>query len=160
MKIIDQELLDALSAEARGSARRRRNHNLHPRLDDPVQRLFNALEPGTYIRPHRHVSTDQWELFLVLRGAVDVVTFDDAGRVLTRHCLSAGGRETGVELSPDTWHSLVATSPGTMVFEVKPGPYEPLKAKDFAPWAPAEEDPGADAFMRWLEQAVVGSRAP
>ncbi|HTG82888.1 MAG TPA: WbuC family cupin fold metalloprotein, partial [Geobacteraceae bacterium] len=55
MKIIDQHLLDQLSAEAANNPRLRKNHNIHPSDDFCCHRLFNAVEPGSYIRPHRHL---------------------------------------------------------------------------------------------------------
>jgi hypothetical protein len=59
LKIVDDVQLQALHAQAAAGARRRKNLNLHERLDDPVQRLLNDFEPGTYVRPHRHA--DKWE---------------------------------------------------------------------------------------------------
>jgi hypothetical protein len=55
--------------------------NVHPTLEDPVQRLFIALEPGTYIRPHRHPEPDKWELFVLINGAVDALLLDDDGKL-------------------------------------------------------------------------------
>lgn len=49
-------------SEAAASAPRLRAHrNFHPELSDPIQRLAIAMEPGTYIRSHRHRHT--FELF-------------------------------------------------------------------------------------------------
>ena len=56
----------APSQQAQQSPRQRANCNLHPQLDDPIQRLAIAMEPGTYVRPHRHPHT--WELLYPLRG--------------------------------------------------------------------------------------------
>ena len=55
MKIINEQLLDETTARAKQSPRLRMNYNFHEELDDPVNRLLNAMEPGTYIRPHRHL---------------------------------------------------------------------------------------------------------
>lgn len=68
MKIIDKQLLDKTSEQAKQSPRLRMNYNFHERLDDPVNRLLNAMEPGSYIRPHRHLDPDKDEIFLLLRG--------------------------------------------------------------------------------------------
>ena len=59
MKIIDQNLLDNLTDEASKNERLRKNYNLHEKLDDPVQRLLNALEPGTDLPIHRHKNTEE-----------------------------------------------------------------------------------------------------
>ena len=67
MKIIDKQLLDKTNEQAKQSPRLRMNYNFHERLDDPVNRLLNAMEPGSYIRPHRHLDPDKDEIFLLLR---------------------------------------------------------------------------------------------
>ena len=135
MKLIDTKTLLELSTEAATSTRLRRNLNLHPQLDDPVQRFCNAMEPGTYVRPHRHSQVDKWELFLALSGSVAVLTFDDVGKVIDRIELSANGPVFGIEIAEYTWHTLVSLEPGTVLFELKRGPYQPLTDKDFAQWA-------------------------
>ena len=56
MKIINEQLLDETQAKALQSPRLRMNYNFHERLDDPINRLLNAMEPGTYLRPHRHLN--------------------------------------------------------------------------------------------------------
>ena len=39
--------------------------------------------------------------------------------------------------------------PGTVIFEIKSGPYKPLPPEDIAPWAPAPSDlEGAAVFMK------------
>lgn len=149
--------LRRLSEMAAAAPRRRMNRNLHERPDDPVQRLLNALEPGTYVRPHRHASPPKWELFALLAGAVAVLLFDDDGTVTER--VDLGGEAVLAEIPAGRWHSLAALAPGSVVLEVKPGPYEPLSDKDFAAWAPAEGDPAAAALEAWLRTAKRGERA-
>ena len=160
MKILSPADLRALSARAVSSARRRANENLHSTLEDPVQRFCNAVEPGSYVRPHRHPEAGRWELFLILAGRAAILVFDDAGTVHDRVELWAGGGALAVEVPPDTWHSLVALEPGTVLFELKPGPYRTLGDKDFAAWAPAEGEEGVDSFVQWYQEARPGDRAP
>ena len=160
MKRIDTKTLQDLGTEATASTRLRCNLNLHPELDDPVQRFFNAMEPGTYVRPHRHTEADKWELFLALSGSVAVLSFDAVGTVIDRVELAAGGPVLGVEIPENTWHTLVPLVSGTVVFECKRGPYRPLTDKDFARWAPPEGDRYAAAFAEWFRGAAVGSGPP
>lgn len=148
IKQVGPAAVQALVAEAAASPRRRKNRNLHDTLNDPVQRFINAFEPGTYVRPHRH--PDKWELFALLQGAAAVLTFDDAGRVLERVDVNADDGARVVEIPQATWHTLVSIEPGTVLFEVKLGPYDPSIPPDFAPWAPPEGDPGAVDFERRL----------
>ena len=52
--ILDDKLLDEVTARAKTSERLRMNFNLHDSLDAKAQRLLNALEPGTVLPVHRH----------------------------------------------------------------------------------------------------------
>lgn len=160
LKLYDAATLNGLSAEAARSPRRRKNLNVHPVLEDPVQRLFNALEPGTYARPHRHARDNGWELMVVVRGAFAVLHFDENGRILARVDLRAGAGDCAVEIPARAWHSVVSLAPGTIMFEVKPGPYQPIDDKDFAAWAPPEGDPRARDWVRWFETAKSEDCAP
>lgn len=160
MKRLSNDQLASLSNQAAASERLRRNLNLHEAYDDPVQRLCNAMEPGTYVRPHRHTEPGKWELFIVLSGSLAVLSFSPQGAVTERVELDADGPVRGIEIPPGTWHTLVSLAPGTVAFEVKPGPYAPLQDKDFAPWAPGEGEPGTRAFLDWLLGAVPGDRPP
>ncbi|HEY5514427.1 MAG TPA: WbuC family cupin fold metalloprotein, partial [Geomonas sp.] len=81
MKIIGQADLDAVSAAARTAPRLRKNHNLHDSDAAACHRLFNAIEPGSYIRPHRHLDPDKDETFVLVRGSLGIVIFDEAGQV-------------------------------------------------------------------------------
>ncbi|UCE90685.1 MAG: WbuC family cupin fold metalloprotein [Pseudomonadota bacterium] len=153
-------MLEELSRDAQSRERQRLNFNLHPALDDAVQRLCNAMEPATYVRPHRHPEAGKWELFTVLRGSLVALTFDDEGRVTSRTELSCEGPDYIIEIPGNTWHTLLSNSPGTVAFEVKPGPYLQLSDKDFAAWAPTEGAPEVVGFLEWLRAAKVGSQAP
>ena len=62
MKQITFDDLKQQSATAAAAPRLRAHRNFHPELSDPVQRLAIAMEPGTYIRPHRHPHTFEWAL--------------------------------------------------------------------------------------------------
>ena len=158
MKTVSFAELHDLSERAQVSPRRRANLNVHLGPEDAVQRFFNALEPGTYVRPHRHPQAGKWELFVVLSGEVSALTFDAQGVVTARETLGAEAPSPLVEIGEQTWHSLVCHRPGTVVFEIKRGPYLPLEAQDFAPWAPAPESADANAYLRWLETARQGER--
>lgn len=158
LKRLDHRLFDELSARAHAGTRGRTNENLHTGPDDPVQRFLNAIEPGSYVRPHRHTAPPRWELFTLLAGSVVVLLFDDAGTVLAREEVSAQGPLRGLEIPGGVWHALAARESGTVLLEIKPGPYFPAEDKDFAPWAPREGDPAAPACAHWLAHARPGER--
>ena len=160
MKLFDQALLDELVMKAKASPRLRANHNVHEDLHEPVQRLFIAIEPGSYVRPHLHPEAEKWEFFLVLRGKLAVLLFDEKGVVLRREVLSATGPLRGFEIPPNTWHCVVALESGSVFFEVKQGPYIPMSDKGFAAWAPKEGESGSETFTRWMAHAQVGDSPP
>lgn len=151
--------LDALSAEAVAAERRRAHRLLHPSPEAAVQRYFLALEPGTYVRPHRHSEAHNWELFVVLRGRLDLLVFTADGELRERLAL-APQATSAVEIPPGIFHAYVCREPGTIGFEVKEGAYIATAAHDFAAWAPPERSAGAAAFERWMRDAEPPARAP
>ncbi len=157
MKVINQDILDQLSREASVSPRLRKNLNMHDDYADPCQRLFNAMEIGSYIRPHRHIDPPKTECFMAIRGKMALVVFDDEGKV--EHVLPFGNGcdVKAIELSAGEWHSLIVLEAGSIFFETKPGPYAPLSDKDFAPWAPAEDSQGAARYLSALAETVADS---
>lgn len=156
MKQITQQTLDQLAAQAQAAPRRRANHNLHEQLADPIQRLAIAMEPETYVRPHRHPQT--WELLYPLRGRFVVLHFDQAGVVVARTIL--GAESAVVENPAGVWHAVLSLDVGGVIFEVKHGPYMPIAPEDYAPWSSAEGTLQAIQLNRWYEQAQIGDIAP
>jgi cupin fold WbuC family metalloprotein len=156
MRLIDTSLLDDLTAAAAASARKRAHHNIHPVLEDPVQRLCVAIEPGTYIRPHRHADPLTWEVFIMLRGSAVVLAFDDGGTVLERIVLAAAGPVRAIEIPAGTWHTIASLEQGSVFFEVKQGPYRAPVAGNSAAWAPAEGAPECVRFEVWYRTARAG----
>jgi cupin fold WbuC family metalloprotein len=146
---ITSALFDKVATLAAESPRLRMNHNFHAGMADNPHRFLNVLLQGTYVRPHRHSDPPKAESFLVLEGLADVILFDDDGRVKARYRLgeqSADGRLWGVDIAPGVWHTILPRSARVICFEVKPGPWIPATDKEFATWAPAENDPGAAMY--------------
>lgn len=160
MKLIDNALLDTLIGKAKDAPRKRAHFNLHPELNDPVQRLCIAMEPGTYVRPHRHSDPETWEVLVILRGSLALNIFDEKGKVLERTVLKAGGPITVLEFPLNTWHAPVSLEPGTVVFEIKQGPYKPIAELNLAQWAPAEGTAESPIFLEWYRNAKVGDVPP
>ena len=125
---IDNALLDQISESAKSSPRLRMNYNLHDSLDAPAQRLMNALEPGTVLPVHRHKHTD--ETYIVLRGAIKVLFYDENGKLIEKFILDPCDGEYGVNIPAGTFHTLEVLSKGTVIFEVKEGEYTPLEPED------------------------------
>ena len=57
--LIDQALLDNLSAQAKASPRLRMNFDLRNTPEDQSQRMLNALEPGMVMPIHRHRNSSE-----------------------------------------------------------------------------------------------------
>ena len=152
IRLIDAALLDAVSAEAQASPRRRKNRNFHGADDDAAHRLLNAIEPGSYVAPHRHLDAQKDETMVVLRGRMGLVLFDDQGGVALTAVLGADGDALGVDIAHGTWHSVLALESGTVFLEAKAGPYLPLTPEEHAAWAPAEGEAGAASYLDRLRR--------
>ena len=152
LALLSSELVEAALAQSRISARRRVILPLHKDASDTLHRMLNAVQPRSYIRPHRHLGPPKAESFVVLRGALAFFTFEEDGAVRDCAHVEAGGSPFGVDLSPGRYHGFVALAPDTLIFEAKPGPYVAATDKDFAPWAPEEGSPHADAYLDGLLQ--------
>lgn len=127
--IINNKLLDRVTAKAKESERLRMNYNLHDSLDSKAQRLFNALEPGTVLPVHRHKLTS--ETYILLRGRINVMFYGEDGAEQTELFeLNPQNGAYGVHIPAGQWHTLEVMESGTVIFEVKDGPYAPLGADD------------------------------
>lgn len=159
MKLINNELLDKTTAQAKRSPRLRMNYNFHEDLNDPVNRLLNAMEPDTYLRPHRHINPDKNEVFLLLRGKVAVFIFDDWGRITKTIILDPLNGNYGGEIPPGVWHGLLVLESGSVIYEIKEGPFSPLTPENLAPWSPASEDTEtAKTYMQSLKDHLTNIR--
>lgn len=157
MKLITENEFSELIAKADASPRRRSNYNLHPVSEDPIQRLFVAAKRDSYFRAHRHPG--KWEFSIVVRGEFAVFTFDENGVITQRIHLGPNATVKAFELPPNIFHTWVPLTDDGIFFEVKQGPYDPQTAAQFAPWAPAEGDVSAPAFVGKLLAARVGECA-
>lgn len=124
MILINKEKLDEVSLAAKSSERLRMNYNYHDSLDAPVQRMLNALELGTELAIHRHMHTA--ETYLLLRGKIVVIYYNDAKEETERVVLDPLAGSYGVHIPAGQWHTLEVLEPNSVIFEVKEGPYTPL----------------------------------
>lgn len=128
--IISDQIIDNLIAEAKASPRLRKNYNLHASTSDSVQRMFNAMEPGTIVPIHRHKSVN--ETMILLRGKMKVIEYDE-NYSPTSTILDINSGNIGVHIKSCVWHTVEVLEEGTVVFEVKEGPYQPLSEDDIFP---------------------------
>lgn len=128
MQLINESLLDEVTRQAQESPRLRMNHNFHDSLDAKAQRLLNALEPGTLLPIHRHPHTA--ETYLLLRGKIKVLYYNDQKELMETVVLEPKSGNYGVHIPKNQWHTLEVLERGSVIFEVKDGPYTPLEEKD------------------------------
>ena len=126
---ITQAILDKLTAEAKASPRLRMNLDLRNSDADQSQRMLNAIEPGSPLPIHRHRHTS--ETVVVLRGRLVWEYYDELERICTEAIeVSAGGRVCGLNIPAGQWHTVRALESGSVILEMKNGPYEPLGEED------------------------------
>ena len=143
---LNEELMARAIEGAQKSPRKRVILPLHKESEALLQRMLNAIQPGSYIRPHRH-GNERAESIVVLKGRLLFHVFSEEGLLKKSHDLSAG---SAIDMDGGVWHSFQALEPDTVLFEVKPGPYNAATDKVFAPWAPEEFSPEAEAYLESL----------
>ncbi|MCX7633465.1 MAG: WbuC family cupin fold metalloprotein [Turneriella sp.] len=147
VQLITPQLLDALTVRAKSSPRLRTNHNFHKTYEENPNRFLNVMARGTYFTPHRHSDPPKSETFLVLRGRIIFLTFQEDGEIATANRLGEDA-DYGIDIAPGVWHTILVETETAVCFEIKPGPYVPANDKDFAPWAPRE---GEKDCMRYAD---------
>lgn len=153
--IINDELIEPLIQESIKKQRKRTNYNFHKVAGDTMQRMLNVIQPGSYIRPHKHESPDKREVFIIIRGCLLVVLFNDQGGVRETVVLDSATGVYGYEVKPAVYHSIIALEDDTVVYELKDGPYNPADDKQFATWAPAEtNEKEAGEYLNSLKKAI------
>lgn len=126
--IIDKNLLDELSAQAKASPRLRQAYDLRNTPEDNSQRMLNALEPGTVMPIHRHLNSS--ETVTLLRGRICWHFYDDADHETESVVLDANGDVRCINVKKARWHSLDCLESGSVLLECKDGRYEGLKEEE------------------------------
>ncbi len=130
---ITQAILDKLTEQAKASPRLRMNLDLRNSVDDQSQRMLNAIEPGSLLPIHRHKKTS--ETVVCIRGRLVEEYYDELERICTEAIeLSPNGPVVAVNIPAGQWHTVRALESGTVIMEVKDGPYEPIGPEDILEW--------------------------
>ncbi len=126
---ITQAILDELTAKAKASERLRMNLDLRNSADDQSQRMLNAIEPGSPLPIHRHKHTT--ETVVVLRGRLVWEYYDELERICTERIeLAPNGQVVALNIPAGQWHTVRALESGSVILEMKDGPYEPTGPED------------------------------
>jgi len=148
---IDFELLKALMVGSRQSDRGRVNKMFHKKFEDPLQRMLNSMQPETYLQPHKHENPDKREVFIALTGKFVVIQFNDDGTIHDHMILEPAKKNYATEVPERTYHTIICLEPDSIIYEIKDGPYDPDDDKNFAKWAPDEDDP---MRMKYIEKLL------
>lgn len=120
--------MDDISSQAKDSPSFKMNLDLRNGENDTSQRMLNAIEPGTVMPIHRHRASS--ETVVVNRGKIRWIFYDENGNETERVLLDANGENRMLVVEKDRWHSLECLESGSVLFESKDGPYEPLGEED------------------------------
>lgn len=143
----DDDINKGLSA-SHTSERLRMILPIHRSQDAEVQRIVNFVQPGTYIRPHRHPLPHATESIIVLKGRIHFLIFEDDGSLKYDKVLSSKPIPGIIDIEPLVWHSFWVLEEDTILFECKKGPYDATADKEFAEWSPSEGSPEAAGWIR------------
>lgn len=126
--LLTTKILDETSAKAKASPRLRMNWNLHESFEDSVQRMFNALEPGTVVPIARH--PESAESLIILRGRLRILIFNDQKEIIEDVVIDPRTDNIGYHIPKGVWHQVQSLEEGTILFETREGPYAPVAECD------------------------------
>jgi len=141
-QLSDEQIEEGLKA-SRQSPRKRMILPIHRKQNAEVQRLINFLQPGTYVRPHKHPMDHATESIVILKGSIRFFTLDDDGAVLTDQILKSEPIPAVIDIEPNIWHTFIVLGQNTILFECKKGPYDAETDKVFAKWSSKESESNA-----------------
>ena len=151
---IGKELLDKMAEKSKVASRKRDHFRFHKLNDDSIQRMLNAMQPGTYLQPHKHENPDKREVFLALTGKLLVVIFDHQGNITDHMVLDPSKHEYAIEIPARVYHTVICLEPDSIAYEIKDGPYDPIDDKNFASWAPKEGEKECDAYNKKVQKEL------
>ena len=126
---ITQARLNNLTEQAKASPQLRMNYDLRNSDSDGSQRMLNAIEPGSEVPIHRHRGSS--ETVVCLRGRLVEEFYDELERICTERIeLTPNGPVVALNIPAGQWHTVQALESGTVIMEVKDGPYEPTGPED------------------------------
>ena len=136
--VITQAILDKLTEQAKASPRLRMNLDLRNSSEDKSQRMLNAIEPGSPLPIHRHKHTSEtvvclrgrlvWEYYQEVQGVQGVQ--EPKAELVEEIELSPNGAVVALNIPAGQWHTVRALESGSVILEMKNGPYEPLQDCD------------------------------
>ncbi len=122
--------------------------------NDIVHEMIIAINKESYIRPHKH--NNKSESFHMVEGEMDVVIFDDAGKLLKIISMgqTGSGKSFFYRLSSPFFHTVYLRTEYVIFHETTHGPF--IKEDTLmAPWSPQpSEKHKISLFISKLEQDI------
>lgn len=135
--------------EASKTAPRKRSHHFfNTSPEDLLQSIYIAMQPGTYVRPHKHKHPDKREMFIAFSGKFLILQFDNEGAITDHIVLDPATKHFSVEIEARIYHTVMCLAPDSVGVDIKNGPFSQINDKNFAPWAPKEGDPDCNDYMQ------------
>jgi len=126
----------------------------HSSSDELLHEMLIVLAKDGYIAPHKHL--EKSESFHMIEGAMDVIIFNENGKVERKIELSAQNTE-GLpfyyRLAKPLFHTVIPKTKVVVFHETTNGPFR-REDTIYAEWAPAEDDeyPVQEAFITQILQ--------
>jgi len=127
--------LERLIVLSRESGKGRVPHPIYNENHAGPQALINAIQPGSYMRPHMHPNRP--EIWTPVKGKIILGIFDQNGGPVERFLLSRD-ETVYTEVPEQTYHFAFAVEPDSVFLNISQGPFNPLDSKVFPDWAPEE----------------------
>lgn len=98
----------------------------------------DAIGIDSCIRTHRHALHTKEESLILVRGLFSLVLFAEIIEIqkIIRFGTEHSAEVVGMDVVSGIWHTIVALRPGSVLLELKAGPFNLNAAKEPAPWAP------------------------
>ncbi len=134
--------METLQMQALKNPRKRMRLCSHQNVEDRLHEMLIIHTNETYVRPHKHIHKS--ESFHVIKGRVDVLIFDDEGRIT--NLIEMGDYDSRFcfyyRIATPLFHSLIIHSDVLIFHEATNGPFNRSDTV-FADWSPDDSDPGA-----------------
>ena len=136
---VNSSLYEELKHRALGTPFGRYRFCLHKDHSSPIQEMIIALKKDSYVQPHRHPD-NRIESYSILEGELDVLIFDDLGKV--KKIVRLNSNREGAKLiriGNNNWHMPIPKSDWVIYHEILQGPFDKDKVVEYASWAPGQE---------------------
>ncbi len=152
---LDRQAVEFIRDCALRNPRGRARICAHKDSGDNLHEMLIGIAPGSYVRPHRHLS--KVESFHLIEGSADIVILSEQGSI-----------EDVIELGPNAnfyyrldsprYHTLLISSPVLVIHETTNGPFDPAQT-DWAAFSPVEGTAESVSYTSRLRRWVSDWKA-